>query len=113
MGMAVAMAFMQTDLASADATFDNQANRSEPKIAKVVHRLLLDHSVDRTFDSQDDLRDDGLTSLDMASLVLSVEAEFDLMIPERDITPANFRSVASITSLVTRLNASKVRARPT
>ena len=75
MGIAVAMDFMQTDLASADAAFDGQANRSEPKIAKVVHRLLLDHSVDRTFDSQDDLRDIGLTSLDMASLVLSVEAE--------------------------------------
>jgi acyl carrier protein len=118
MGIAVAVDFMRTDLvsadlASADAALDSQANRSERKIAKVVHRLLLDHSVDRTFDSQDDLRDVGLTSLDMASLVLSVEAEFDLMIPERDITPANFRSVASITSLVTRLRASTVRARPT
>jgi acyl carrier protein len=113
MGIAVAVDFMRTDLVSADAALDSQANRSERKIAKVVHRLLLDHSVDRTFDSQDDLRDVGLTSLDMASLVLSVEAEFDLMIPERDITPANFRSVASITSLVTRLRASTVRARPT
>ena len=44
-----------------------------------------------------------VTSLDMAGLVLSVEAEFDLMIPERDITPANFRSVAAITALVTSL----------
>jgi acyl carrier protein len=112
MAIAVAVDFMRTDLALADATFDSQADRSECKIAKVVHRLLLDHSIDRTFDMQDDLRDVGLTSLDMASLVLSVEAEFDLMIPERDITPANFRSVASITSLVTRLRASKVRAIP-
>jgi acyl carrier protein len=110
--IAAAVDFMRTDLALADATFDHQADRSEHKIAKVVHRLLLDHSIDRTFDSQDDLRDVGLTSLDMASLVLSVEAEFDLMVPERDITPANFRSVASITSLVTRLRGSKVRARP-
>jgi len=110
MTIAAAVDFMRTDLALADAKFDSQAKRSERKIARVVHRLLLDHSIDRTFDSQDDLRDVGLTSLDMASLVLSVEAEFDLMIPERDITPANFRSVASITSLLTRLNASKVRA---
>jgi acyl carrier protein len=112
MAIAVAVDFMRTDLALADATFDRQADRSECKIAKVVHRLLLDHSIDRTFDTQDDLRDVGLTSLDMASLVLSVEAEFDLMIPERYITPANFRSVASITSLVTRLRASKMRAIP-
>jgi acyl carrier protein len=39
----------------------------------------------------------------MASLILSVEAEFDLMIPERDITPANFQTVSTITNLVTRL----------
>jgi acyl carrier protein len=113
--MAIAMAanFMWADLASANTTLDGQAGPSEGKIAKVVHRLLEDHSIDRTFDSQDDLRDVGLTSLDMASLVLSVEAEFDLMIPERDITPANFRSVASITSLVTRLRAGRLRAVPT
>jgi hypothetical protein len=73
MAIAVAVDFMRTDLALADATFDRQADRSECKIAKVVHRLLLDHSIDRTFDMQDDLRDVGLTSLDMASLVLSVE----------------------------------------
>jgi acyl carrier protein len=65
--------------------------------------LLKEHSIDRAFFSQDDLREVGLTSLDMASIILSVEAEFDLMIPERDITPANFQSVAAITSLVTRL----------
>jgi acyl carrier protein len=66
----------------------------------VVQTLLKEHSIERTFYSQDDLRDVGLTSLDMASLILSVEAEFDLMIPERDITPANFQSVTAITSLV-------------
>jgi acyl carrier protein len=76
---------------------------SETRIAAVVQALLKEHSIERTFCSQDDLREVGLTSLDMASLILSVEAEFDLMIPERDITPANFQTVAAITSLVTRL----------
>jgi acyl carrier protein len=82
---------------------------SEGKIAKVVHRLLQDHSIDRTFYVEENLRDVGLTSLDMASLVLSVEAEFDLLIPEREITPANFRSVATITNLVTTLLRAKAR----
>jgi acyl carrier protein len=82
---------------------DRPATASETKIANVVHKLLQDHSIDRTFYPHDDLRDVGLTSLDMAGLVLSVEAEFDLMIPERDITPANFRSVAAITALVSSL----------
>jgi acyl carrier protein len=89
---------------------DLPASTSEGKIAKVVQRLLSDHSIDRTFYAQDDLREVGLTSLDMASLVLSVEAEFDLMIPEREITPANFRSVSTITKLVTALLQGKPRA---
>jgi len=80
---------------------------AEDKIATVVQRLLAEHSIDRQFFADDDLRDVGLTSLDMASLVLSVEAEFDLLIPERHITPANFRSVATITALVTMLLAAK------
>jgi acyl carrier protein len=94
----------------ANTEFDFPADTSEGKIAKVVQRLLLDHSIDRTFYVEDDLRDVGLTSLDMASLVLSVEAEFDLMIPEREITPANFRSVSTITHLVTALLAPQPRA---
>jgi acyl carrier protein len=76
---------------------------AEDKIETVVQRLLADHSIDREFFADDDLRDVGLTSLDMASLVLSVEAEFDLLIPERHITPGNFRSVATITKLVMTL----------
>jgi len=94
----------------AGTDLDLPASTSEDKIAKVVHRLLLDHSIDRSFDADDDLRDVGLTSLDMASLVLSVEAEFDLMVPEREITPANFRSVSTITDLVTTLLRAKTRA---
>jgi acyl carrier protein len=93
----------------ASTVLDLPISPSERKIAKVVHRLLLDHSIDRTFHADDDLRTIGLTSLDMASLVLSVEAEFDLMVPEREITPANFRSVSTITSLVAVLLHSKAR----
>ena len=95
-------------LASSDLEFP--ADTSEGKIAKVVQRLLSDHSIERTFYVEDDLRDVGLTSLDMASLVLSVEAEFDIMIPEREITPSNFRSVSTITNLVTALLRPKPQA---
>jgi acyl carrier protein len=94
----------------ASTVLDLPVNAPEGRIAKAVHRLLLDHSIDRMFHAHDDLREVGLTSLDMASLVLSVEAEFDVMIPERQITPANFRSVSTITDLVTGLLQSKARA---
>jgi acyl carrier protein len=36
-------------------------------------------------------------------LVLTIEAEFDVRIPETDITPANFRSIALISKLVVSL----------
>jgi acyl carrier protein len=38
--------------------------------------------------------------MDMVNLVLAVESEFDLMIPEVSITPANFCSIAAISRLV-------------
>jgi len=49
----------------------------------------------------------GVSSLKMVSLMLSVEAEFDLSIPQNEITPENFRSINSIQALITRLSASK------
>ena len=76
----------------------------ESKIADVVHQLLRDRSIDREFAFQDHLREVGLTSLDMTSLVLAVEAEFSIRIPDRAITPANFVSVATIGRLVATLS---------
>jgi len=92
---------------SAGVPADDSASFSQERIVGVVQRLLADHSIEREFAAEQDLRDVGLTSLDMASLILSVEAEFDLMIPERHITPTNFRSVSTITALVTALLAAK------
>jgi acyl carrier protein len=79
-----------------------QASPSE-RITAVVQRLLADRSITRTFGTQDDLREVGLTSLDMVNLVLAVESELAVGIPEAEITPANFRSVASIEALVSGL----------
>ena len=70
------------------------------RIIAVVRRLLAERSITRTFTAQEDLRDVGLTSLDMVNLVLAVEAELAIGIPETEITPANFRSVATIDALV-------------
>jgi acyl carrier protein len=72
----------------------------EPKIADIVHRLLQDRSIDREFGFKDNLRDSGLSSLDMTSLVFAVEADFAIEIPDRAVTPVNFTSIASIGHLV-------------
>jgi acyl carrier protein len=48
------------------------------------------------------LSDLGLSSLKMVNLMLAVELEFDIAIPQSDITPENFHSVATIQALVVR-----------
>ena len=49
----------------------------------------------------------GMTSLKMVNLMLAVETEFDVTIPQSDITPDNFRSVSSVEALLARLLAGK------
>jgi acyl carrier protein len=49
----------------------------------------------------------GMSSIKMVNLMLGVEGEFDLNIPQNEITPDNFRSVTSIEALLGRLLALK------
>jgi acyl carrier protein len=45
----------------------------------------------------------GISSLKMVNLMLAVELEFDIAIPQSDITPENFQSLSSIRSLVEKM----------
>src|SRR5580692_792402 len=74
-------------------------------VTEVVRRMLLERSIVGTVTADADLREIGLTSLDMVDLVLSVECAFDLQIPEAQITPANFRSISAIDALVSTLRS--------
>jgi acyl carrier protein len=47
----------------------------------------------------------GLTSMGTVKLMLAIEAEFDLAIPDAELTPANFETPASIESLIERLSS--------
>lgn len=76
---------------------------SNVTVTDVVRRIFDARSIAHRVEPHEDLREAGLTSLDMVSLVLSVESQFDVKIPERDITPTNFRSIATIETLIARL----------
>jgi len=54
-------------------------------------------------DADQNLSEAGLTSLDMVNLMLAVEDAFEIEIPQRRMTPATFRTIASIERLVTGL----------
>jgi acyl carrier protein len=73
------------------------------ELLHIVRRLLAHRSIDQSITEDDDLREVGLTSLDMVDLVLRVESELDVKIPAAAITPANFRSISKINALVTKL----------
>jgi acyl carrier protein len=70
------------------------------RVALVVGRIMAKQAITKGLAPDEDLRAAGLSSLGLVNLMLSVEAEFGISIPERDMTPTNFRSIASISKLV-------------
>jgi acyl carrier protein len=73
------------------------------RVAVLVRALLAKRSIERSIGHDEDLAEAGLSSLDLVNLMLAVEAEFGLSIPEQDMRPANFRSIARIELLVGNL----------
>jgi acyl carrier protein len=73
------------------------------RVTVLVRALLARRSINRPIADDEDLAAAGLSSLDLVNLMLAVEAEFDLSIPEHDMRPANFRSIERIEALVKEL----------
>jgi acyl carrier protein len=82
---------------------------SQPPAAALQGRLLglirqiLDKGLDYEVPPDARLSERGMSSIKMVNLMLALEGEFDLSIPQADITPENFRSLHSIEQLVERL----------
>ena len=83
---------------------------STERVAQLVRLLLARRSIDRLVGYEDVLSECGLSSLDLVNLMLAVESEFDIKIPDRDMTPSNFRSIAQIDKLVGALLRSDQQA---
>jgi acyl carrier protein len=75
------------------------------RVVGIVREILERRSVSRQILPDDELREAGLNSLDMVNLMLAVEAEFDLKIPDADMTLRNFRSISAIEVLVASLRS--------
>jgi acyl carrier protein len=75
------------------------------RVVGIVREIFERRSVSRQILPDDDLREAGLNSLDMVNLMLAVEAEFDLKIPDADMTLRNFRSISAIEVLVASLRS--------
>ncbi len=79
---------------------DRTNAHSTERVTQLVRQLMAKRSIDRLVGYDDVLSECGLSSLDLVNLMLAVENEFDIKIPDRDMTPSNFRSIAQIDKLV-------------
>jgi acyl carrier protein len=95
---------LYTQLPAPDTTamFDYMISATD-RVTALVNRMLTERSLPFSVFPDADLRAAGLGSLDIVNLVLSVESEFDVSIPDADITPARFQSITSIATLITTL----------
>jgi acyl carrier protein len=89
-----------------DCTTSNVSKR----VWELVRTLLAKRSICRTIGYDDDLGENGFSSLDLVNLMLAVEVEFDLSIPQAEMRPANFKSIASIETLIGNLRRQRAKA---
>jgi acyl carrier protein len=82
---------------------DGTSITARAQITAIVETLLAKRSGATSVTADQNLTDAGLTSLDMVNLMLAIEDDFAIEIPQRRMTPANFRTIAAIESLVAGL----------
>jgi acyl carrier protein len=70
------------------------------RIFVLVKAILEENSIVAEVGPDASLVDIGLTSMDMVSLMLGVEAEFDFTIPQSEITPENFQSIGTLERMI-------------
>ena len=76
------------------------------RLIALVRQMLGQPQAARPLPIDARLSDLGLSSIKMVNLMLAIEMQFDLTIPQSEITPANFASIASVEELLRRLSES-------
>ncbi len=80
------------------------------RLIGLVRRILGAPAASRPLPIDARLSDLGMSSLKMVNLMLTIEAEFDIVIPQSEITPEHFESIASVEALLVKLSGSAGRA---
>lgn len=88
---------------------NSQAQGLAERLVGLVKQVLgPGSSTPDTFPMEAQLSDLGVSSLKMVNLMLAIEMEFDISIPQADITPENFHSLATINALVMRIRGKPI-----
>lgn len=72
----------------------------QDRVLSVVRSVLAQNAIIVDVHPESRLVDIGLDSMDMVELMLKVEAEFDLTLPQPEITPENFQSVKTMELMI-------------
>ncbi len=73
------------------------------RITAIVSRMLVKRGGTPNPTPLLNLREAGLTSLDMVNLMLAIEAEFGIEIPQSAMTPDNFDTIGAMAMLLAAL----------
>ena len=85
----------------------NPSSALRDRLLRLVAQILGKPEAAAALPPEARLSELGMSSIKMVNLMLALEVEFDLAIPQGDITPDNFRSVTSVEAMMTRLLATK------
>jgi acyl carrier protein len=87
---------------------NDRAPQDSPRgrLIDLIRQILGPPAASRPLPIDARLSDLGMSSIKMVNLMLAVEAEFGITIPQAEITPENFQSIVSVESLVLRLTPS-------
>ena len=72
----------------------------QDRVLSVVRSVLEQNPITVDVHPESRLVDIGLNSMDMVALMLKVEAEFEIMLPQHEITPENFKSVRTLETVI-------------
>lgn len=93
--------------ASGDGAASQAAVGRSPRerLIGLVRQILGQPGATRPLPIDARLADLGMSSIKMVNLMLAIEVEFNLVIPQAEITPENFDSITSVETLLARLGA--------
>ena len=81
---------------------DQGASAPNPRerLLGLIRRIIGSPAANRPLAVDARLSELGITSIKMVTLMLAIEAEFDIEIPQSAMTPDNFDTVAAIDALI-------------
>ncbi len=94
---------LEISTASAAHGYSPQPADTAEAVMKVLLGIRALQSNGSPYGPHTNLSDAGFTSIEMVKVMLGVEAAFDVMIPQEQITPENFLSAAAIAAMIRQM----------